>query len=243
MVAIVCCMLMFACADEKKENKTTTKTETSAKDTTPAFGIDISAYQGKEIEVLNLKESNLQFIICKATQGEALKDPMFSQNWAAIKERGYIRGAYHFFISSDSPRAQAAFFLSAIKDLETTDIPPIVDIEQESVVSKESAEEVQESALLLLQIIEKESNRIPIIYTNTEFAVDYLNNPEFAKYPLWIADYLARETPIVPDVWKEKGYAFWQKSDTYMLGGYTDDADVFNGDMDRLKTFIKNSNR
>jgi lysozyme len=40
---------------------------------------------------------------------------------------------------------------------------------------------------------------------------------------------------------KKKGWIFWQRSDSYKLDGVTDDLDIFNGSLEDLKRFIKNS--
>ncbi|MEM6686935.1 MAG: GH25 family lysozyme [Bacteroidota bacterium] len=248
IVAIICITLFYACADAKKDETKTTDTTTkkaSPQETStpaePAFGIDISVYQGDEVETFT-EDTKLQFIICKATEGVTYTDPKFTENWTTIKEKGYIRGAYHFYRSNDDPKSQALFFLDAIKDIRATDIPPVVDVEQSGITQSQSVAEIQQSVLQLLQIIEQQSNRIPIIYTNTEFAIDYLNTSEFANYPLWIADYTSADEPEVPSVWKEIGYTFWQKSDNYKLDDYTDDADVFNGSADALRKFIQKTN-
>ncbi|MEM6720181.1 MAG: GH25 family lysozyme [Bacteroidota bacterium] len=248
IIALICCTLLYSCADEKKENKTPKDTEKAVKketvkDTGPAFGIDISAYQGDEVAMLNNEDTSLKFIICKATQGETYVDPKFAYNWKTTQEKGFIRGAYHFFMSKDDPLKQAKLFVSTIEKLNPTDIPPIIDIEFEGIDTSQPVQDIQGNALKLLQIIESILKVTPIIYTNNDFANDYLVNPEFARYPLWIADYDSKKTPMLPKTWQEKGYVFWQKTDTYELADYKDDADVFNGDVESLKAFIKNSRK
>jgi lysozyme len=253
VITIICLTIVCACANDKKEDKpqksdkkTITKETPVNKRNTykfPALGIDISKYQGDEIDVLSMKKDKLQFVICKATEGITYTDPKFSENWNAIKEKGFIRGAYHFYISADSPKDQAEHFLNTLKGLEPTDIPPIIDIEESGIDKSYAVEDVQESVLSLLQEIDKAINATPIIYSNTSFANKYLNNEAFANYPLWVADYDAKANPDIPSAWKTKGFTFWQKTDNYDLDGFTDDADVFNGDMEQLKAFIKKSYR
>jgi lysozyme len=245
---------MYACADGTKQKETTPektettpeKTETPKKtieNTTPAFGIDISSYQGDEVEALTQSEDNLQFIICKATEGVTYVDPKFQSNWANIKEKGFLRGAYHFYRSTDDPSKQAEFFLSTLGELDPMDIPPVVDFELGGIDKSQPVEDVQESILKMLQIIEERIRITPILYTDNYTANEYLNNESFSQFPLWIADYEAKETPVIPNAWEAKGYTFWQKSDSYQLKNYTDDADVFNGDLEALKSFIKQSHK
>lgn len=254
----ICIAFFYACADsskqkentptatEKSEETETPKKETQPKEkvvenTKPAFGIDISSYQGNEINDLEKSRDSLDFIICKATQGVTFIDPMFQMNWTTIKEKGFIRGAYHFYVSSDNPSEQAEFFIERIKDIQPNDLPPVVDIEQGGIVGNIQPAEIQQSALTVLKTIEEQLHIKPIIYTNADFANKYLNNPEFANYPLWIADYESEKEPVLPIVWQEKGYVLWQKSDTYKIQNYTNDEDYFNGDLESLKAFIKKS--
>lgn len=227
--------------DTSEKKGTEEIAEEVVENTKPAFGIDISSYQGNEIDALEKDRDSIDFIICKATQGAMFTDPMFQKNWSTIKAKGFIRGAYHFYNSRDNPLHQAEFFLSTIKDIQPTDLPPVIDIEGGSVEKGQSIDEIQLSLLTLLKEIESRLQVTPIIYTNTEFANEYLNNPELANYPLWIADYESIDTPILPNTWKEKGYVLWQKSNTHKILKYTNDEDYFNGDLESLKAFIKNS--
>ena len=231
---------------KKVDQKTTEKVKEEPKaevvvNTKPAFGVDISAYQGNEVDALDKSKDSLDFIICKATQGATFIDPMFKSNWKNIKEKGFIRGAYHFYNSRDNPIAQAQFFVSMIKDIKPTDLPPIIDVEEGGIDKGQSVDQIQLSILTLLKEVEKMLNVKPIIYTDTNFGDKYLNNPEFANYPLWIADYESEKEPKLPNTWKEKGYILWQKSDTYKIKGFTNDEDYFNGDLESLKAFIKES--
>lgn len=258
ILILICIILFSACADSSKEKETTpAKTEKTEKptqkeesvkpkekvviNTKPAFGIDISSYQGNEIDDLEKSRDSIDFIICKATQGVSFIDPMFRHNWVTAKEKGFIRGAYHFYSSTDNPIEQAEFFIEQIKDIQPDDLPPVVDVEGGGIEKGQSTEEIQLSVLTLLRTIEERLGIKPIIYTNTDFANIYLNDPELANYPLWIADYESKKEPVLPIIWQEKGYVLWQKSDTYKILNYTNDEDYFNGNLEGLKAFIKKS--
>src|SRR5262249_39837308 len=58
-------------------------------------GIDASHWQGS-INWTSVKNSGKTFAFYKATEGTTYTDPTFAANWAAIKNAGLIRGAYHF---------------------------------------------------------------------------------------------------------------------------------------------------
>lgn len=209
------------------------------------YGIDISKYQGGEVSELNKKKDSISFIICKATEGITYTDPKFSYNWSAIKEKGFIRGAYHFYRSNDEPVKQAQNFLNAIKGIEKTDIPPIIDFEIGGIVNKSKNEkqikETQDLLKIFISQIEEELKCKPIIYTSFNVGNTYLNDPFFANYPLWIANYTTKEKPNLPSVWKENSWSIWQKSDNYVLDGITDDLDKFNGNLQGFEAFVNKS--
>lgn len=207
----------------------------------PIYGIDISKYQHDEIDLINKSQDSLHFIICKATEGITYTDPDFSDNWKMIKEKGFIRGAYHFYISHDDPKAQAENYLNTISNINDNDLPPIIDIEGGGIDKLQSIDQVQSTLLSFLKIIENKLNITPIIYTNVSIGNKYLNTSEFANYPLWIASYGEREEPDLPSAWTNKGWLIWQKSDDYEVTNIKNDFDVFNGSLTEFNTFIKQS--
>ncbi|MDC1162522.1 GH25 family lysozyme, partial [Tenacibaculum sp.] len=187
------------------------------------------------------KKDSLNFIICKATEGITYTDPKFRFNWKMIKEKGFVRGAYHFYRSQDNPIAQAGNYLKAIENIEESDLPPIIDFEGGGIDKTIPIDKVKSTLLVFLNKIEESSNRIPIIYTNINIGNLYLNSNEFAKYPLWIANYTNNKKPNLPITWKKNGWVFWQKSESYVIDDITDDFDVFNGNITELKKFIASS--
>lgn len=206
-------------------------------------GIDISAYQGNEIDTLTTA-SGLGFIICKATEGITYTDPDFAHNWSAISAKGFVRGAYHFYHSNDDPTAQAANFLKVIGNLNPADLPPIIDVEETSINNTTSGNlptvsEVQTTLLAFLNIIESKTGRRPMIYTDTNIGNAYLGNPVFSKYPLYLAYYNTNPPAQLPGAWKGGKWTIWQKTDSQAVGAYKNDYDVFNGDINGLKAFIK----
>ncbi len=219
-IIAVCSLFLNACNNDKPI------IEKPKYDNITAYGIDISHHQDKIINDLNANDA-LTFVICKASEGEDYTDPNFSFNWKHIKIRNLVRGAYHFYHSGDDPIAQADFYLSKIKNLDEKDLPPILDIEDGGIDGKIKIKDLQKDILQYLQYIEQKTGRRPMIYTNLHFANKYLDNKEFVKYPLWIAEYSGKEKPDMPKLWREKGYSFWQKSQTYTVESKVSDFDVF----------------
>jgi lysozyme len=182
----------------------------------------------------------LTFVICKGTEGITYTDPKFAENWAGISKKGFIRGSYHFYRTNDDPIKQVQNFTNVVK-FEDTDIPPIVDFEEGSIVKGNTIEEIQADLIIFLKELEALTGRKPMIYTDINTGNKYLDKPEFTDYPLWIANYTKADKPNLPKNWEAKGWTFWQKNDTQKIDSTVDDYDVFNGNKTDLVAFIKNS--
>lgn len=206
---------------------------------TLVFGIDISHYQGEEIDYLSTKSDQLTFVICKATEGVTYTDPDFSNNWTMIKDMKITRGAYHFYHCADDPTQQANYFLTTLGTLSKTDFPPIVDFEENSIDTSCNKTDIQKNLLQFLTILEQKTGRKPILYTDTNTANAQISNAAFANYCLWIADYNPGTAPQVPTVWKNKSWSIWQKNPSYSIDTYTNDYDVFNGNKINFTKFIQ----
>lgn len=244
-----------SCITEEQDEKTSSATDTivpvdtvkkvilTQRPTTAegfVYGIDISKYQGDEIDFLNRKQDTLTFVICKATQGLTISDPDFSNNWKTITAKGFIRGAYHFYQCADDPVKQAQFFVSAVDSFASGAFAPIIDVEEASITSGCSASQVPGNLLKFLKQVQQLTGRQPIIYTDNNTGSTYLTNAAFASYPLFIADYNKTNSPLLPGAWKSKTWHLWQKSQSYKLASTQDDFDVFNGGLQELGVFINN---
>ena len=140
LLTLILSLFFFSCESNSKVQASETKTS-EPKEKSPdtrtteptkspslapfSYGIDISQYQGDQIEFLNKTKDSLSFVICKATEGITYIDPRFAQNWDLIKQKGFIRGSYHFYRSNDDPQSQAANYTRVISDLQKTDLPPM----------------------------------------------------------------------------------------------------------------------
>ena len=196
-------------------------------------GIDISHYQGdinwKRLRNATIENTPIRFILIKSTEGANTLDENFNDNFYQAREYGFLRGAYHFFSPGISAKQQAEYFLKQVH-LEEGDLPPVLDIET---VGNLSTEEVRKAAKTWLEIVEEKYKTKPIIYTNYKFKEQYLNTPEFNKYPYWIAHYYV-EKLTYKGRWK-----FWQYTDLGRLDGIKENVDfnIYNGSMYELKQF------
>jgi lysozyme len=197
-------------------------------------GIDVSKHQQyidwESVGNMKIEEIKIGFAFIKATEGIGLKDNFFNRNWRLSKKYGITRGAYHFFLADRSGKEQAQNFISMV-DLESGDLPPVVDIEQSLGVPDEKLLTRLNDFVLAL---ESYYGVQPIIYTNVQFYKKHLSE-KFESYPLWVAHYLQRDRPRIYRDWH-----FWQHSETGRVNGIRSKVDfnVFYGDSSEFKQLL-----
>lgn len=194
-------------------------------------GIDVSHHQGdidwEKASRAEVGGEPICFVFIKATEGVSHIDENFNENFYQTRQYDLVRGAYHYFKPNLSASQQAKFFLKQVH-LEEGDLPPVLDIEERGNLN---VKQLQKAALTWLKMVEKQYNVPPIIYTNYKFKVDYLNTPEFNRYPYWIAHYYVRNL-----TYKGK-WRFWQHTDCGTIEGIKGkvDLNIYNGSMYDLK--------
>ena len=228
--------------DNAKQQSTEAKevTAPAASDSlssTPVLGLDISHFQG-DVNWEQIKADKLTYAYTKATQGETYKDPNFERNISGANGAGLPIGAYHFYVAADNSENQAEHFVTSISQVDVGDLPPVLDLEQGGVSGTLDKDQFQADVLKWLTLVEEKLGVRPVVYTNNPFANEYLLDPKFSDYHLWIAEYTAAEAPKIPEAWKEKGWLMWQRSQrgTYTgVQGQNVDHDIFNGSDEQLK--------
>jgi lysozyme len=200
-------------------------------------GIDVSRYQTViDWEYLESftgdnDDVKISFAFIKATEGRSLQDPFFKTNWENIGQTEIIRGAYHYFVPTRNAMEQAQNFIANVELVEG-DLPPALDVE----VLKGSATKLRENVKTWLNEVEKHYGMTPIIYSSIDFYKKYIFvDKGLQKYPLWIAHYDRKKIKFT------EPWLFWQHSDKGQIPGINEQVDfnVFNGDLDKLKSFCK----
>jgi len=210
-------------------------------------GMDISHNNGA-INWANLTP-HIQFVYCKYSQGAGFKDPMFGSYIAAIREKSFIYGAYHFLTFQSPAQDQANNFLA--NGLDFTDpnvLPPALDIEwQVGSTDAESAQLDQyvannkDACVQLitdwLNAVTVATGRTPVIYTARSYWDEYFNGvTQFGGNPLWIPSYQTNP-PGLPATGGWHDFAIWQYAETGSLPGTSGDVDqdIFKGNLAALK--------
>lgn len=189
-------------------------------------GMDVSHYQGsidwQEIRSSNLEEETpLGFVFAKATEGSTIKDETYRDNQQGARSAGITFGAYHFLTTTSSAQQQARFFIDN-SDLQSGDLPPVLDVES---AGKLSVGELQTMVHEWLDMVESHYKVKPIIYASYKFREKYLSDPSFDAYPYWIAHHYV-------DAVRYMGHwEFWQHNDTGKVPGIEElvDLNVYNG--------------
>lgn len=195
-------------------------------------GIDVSHHQGDirwdKVKATEKQEYPIRFVFMKATEGGDYKDRRFDENFSRAREVGLMRGAYHFYNPNSDPIRQADFFISQVK-LEKGDLAPVLDIERKP----RNKAQLQADLVKFLNRLEQHYGVKPIIYTSYKYMTRYLDAPEFAKYPLWIAHYYVEALSY------EGPWQFWQHTDYGSVPGIEESVDlnVFNGSLEELQRY------
>ncbi|MEM6455600.1 MAG: GH25 family lysozyme, partial [Acidobacteriota bacterium] len=210
-----------------------------AHDRAPLAGIDVSHFQGA-VDWSRVAADGVHFAFVKASGGLDVVDPTFAAHWPALRRAGVVRGAYHFFYPNDDAAVQARHFLDQLGPLEDDDLPPALDVE---ITKDVDGAMLRAGVLRWLEMVEAATGRRPILYTSPHFADAHLDDPRFADYPLWLADY--NDAVAVPAAWQRAGHSwtFLQHQEDGQIDGVEKsvDLDRFAGDRAALDAFIRAS--
>jgi GH25 family lysozyme M1 (1,4-beta-N-acetylmuramidase) len=198
-----------------------------------ADGIDVSHWQGS-IAWSQVENAGVQFAFMKATEGTGYTDTMLAKNWAATKQVGIYRGAYHFARPSvGSAPAQARYFVSKVGSFKEAGVlPPVLDLEATGGLSPS---QLRTWVSTWLTTVEDLTGRTPILYFSPSFwEVNLGNSTAFSRYPLWVAHYTSASAPRVPGGWST--WTFWQRTSSGRVSGIAGNVDMnrFNGSSAQL---------
>ncbi len=182
-----------------------------------SHGIDVSHYQGEINWRRLLKKSSVKisFVFCKATEGTSLVDNRWEENYKALRKREIPVGAYHYFKPEKDVAKQARFFLKHYQPKQS-DLPPVIDVEEES----SSPVKLRNDVKRWMGIVKKKTGRQPIIYTNYHM-FSTIFKPYFRNYSFWIANYSDR-----PERMQDDRILYWQYSDQGMIPGIQGHVDL-----------------
>jgi len=199
--------------------------------TGPLIGVDMAP---SDVDWQHFDPKTIAFIYVAVTRSHAER---FKPFWNALRQHNIRRGAFFEFRAGVDPIEQADRF-TALLDSKPDDLPPVVNVENDTGLSKLTNSQIGTRLRACLNRIEARTGTRPMIYTFRDaWRADF---GDFSMYPLWVARAGTYATPLpLPGTWQQ--LTIWQGDGGPMPHlGYVD-LDYFNGGQDALNTFIVSS--
>ncbi|MCI0915468.1 glycoside hydrolase family 25 protein [Pseudomonas putida] len=205
-------------------------------------GLDVSQWSGSGTsgaEAVLEVAADIDFAFTRVAFGTRL-DPEFAINWRLMRRQGLYRGAYLFLRIDQDPISQVDIAVRAIGEAQPRDLCLALDFEEQSLPSRTPSPDVAQVRQVLIRALTRVQERMhcrPLLYTNWNMGSRYLDHPQFATYPLWIADWTGAQEPRLPPAWTR--FAFWQRASEFHGSPKPADFDVFNGSIADLDSFVR----
>lgn len=194
------------------------------------IGVDVSNHQGP-VDWPTLKADGVAFAYIKASEGATFVDARFAANWAAARDAGIPRGAYHFFTLCQPGQTQARHFLRTIQ--EVGDLAPAVDAEHMGPCRKgPTTDDPAREVAAFIDEVERIAGVRPIVYTTRQFHdAHLLGRLEGERF--WL------RSLGVPPGYRRDEWVLWQFDNAGRRRGVSGPVDLnaFRGDRAAFKRF------
>lgn len=149
-------------------------------------GIDVSNWQ-RYIDYSQVKNSGIEIVYIKSSQGNNIKDAYFEVNYRNAKANGLKVGFYHYLVATTVEEAEkeARFFASVISGKQV-DCKLALDYEQFGGVPKELINQI---AMAFIRKVEELTKKQVIVYSDLYNAQNTFNQEISSKSELWLAYY------------------------------------------------------
>ena len=198
-------------------------------------GIDISNWQ----EGLNVHALDIDFCICKATEGVDFVDFTCDNFIQQCKDKNILWGFYHF-ARENNPEKEAEFFYNNCKGYIKKGIP-ILDYETENYSNVKWCER-------FIKKFHELSGVWCVIYLSASRCAEYNGSWIPEKCGLWVAGYpeyytrwISQDVPYDISPWKFA--AIWQFTDCLIIHGYWEklDGDIAYMDKEAWMKYAQSS--
>ena len=188
------------------------------------LGIDIASYQSR-LNLSTAKNSGIETVIIKATEGVSYKNPCMQTHVEQAKANGLNFGLYHYYSPSNGAEEQAKFFCDTIRGL-GYNVIPVLDFEDKNISDKSN------NINKFMNYCTKALGVTPVLYTYASF-LNYLDSSTY-QYKLWVAFYMSMSSTIenldrckqlypIVNNYTLCGYQF---ASCYRINGYGGNLDV-----------------
>ena len=196
---------------------------------TARMGIDVSEFQGEEIDWKQVKKSGVEFAIIRlgyrayGESGDLVLDAMYEQNIREASKAGIDVGVYFFSqaISAAEAVEEAEFVLDHVKKYDITG-PVVYDTEEIKWDAARTDENTKQEFTNYCKVFcdtVSHAGYDPMIYSNMEWMAFTLDMEELSEYEFWYADYC--EIPQCP-----YDYKIWQYSESGAVPGISANVDL-----------------
>lgn len=157
------------------------------------FGIDISSYQGANINY-DLMKQKTKFVAVRAGISWGFEDPVFAQSWQALK--GHNRIAYHVVYPSQDAIRQSDWCLDIINragvDWRFDRIALDLELDQSQTRAR-----ITQVTLDMMEYLRGVTGRYPLLYSRASWVDAYMTikDDRLKLGDWWLAHYLARRDP------------------------------------------------
>ena len=196
---------------------------------TARLGIDVSEFQGEEIDWKQVKESGVEFVIIRlgyrayGDTGDLVMDAMYEQNMKGALDAGLDVGVYFFSqaISAAEAVEEADFVLKNLKPYDITG-PVVYDTEEikwdTARTDVNTDKDFTNFCKVFCDTVEQKGYDV-MIYSNMKWMAFTLDMEELTEYDFWYADYY--DIPQCP-----YDYEIWQYSETGAVPGINANVDL-----------------
>ncbi len=196
---------------------------------TARMGIDVSEFQGEEIDWKQVKASGVEFVIIRlgyrayGESGALVMDAMYEENIKGALKAGLDVGVYFFSqaISAAEAVEEAEFVLKHLASYEIAG-PVVYDTEEikwdTARTDDNTTEEFTNYCKVFCDTVEQ-AGYDAMIYSNMKWMAFTLDMEQLKEYDFWYADYY--EIPQCP-----YDYEIWQYSESGTVPGINANVDL-----------------
>ena len=178
----------------------------------------MSNWQGY-INYSQVKNSGIDIVYIKASQGNSIIDSYFRTNYNNAKANGLKVGLYHFLTATSPQEAeeQAEYFTSVISGT-SPDCKLAMDFE---VFGNLNTEQINEISFAFLKKVQELTGKEVIVYSDASNARNTFSSSLASQYPLWVAEY-GVNTPRTGNWSSYEGFQYSDTGTVSGISGYTD---------------------
>lgn len=181
-------------------------------------GIDVSVWQGNNIDFAKVKNSGIDFVIIRAGYGNGNKDKYFETNYSKAKTAGLHIGAYWYSYATSADGAkQEAQSCAKVLSGKQLDYPVYFDIEEKSQLSK--GRDFCSSLITAFCTELENQGYYAGFYTSLSSLNSVVSDAVKKRFTVWVAQWASKCS-------YSGAYGVWQYSSKGSISGISGNVDM-----------------